>query len=76
MTLREIRKVLANRRQNGLYFRHPKWEKGVYGYVSKKGSLYFIYSMIAGMNAVTSYSPDMENMLNADKDLEIWEGSV
>lgn len=73
-----IKRKLKASRSNGIYFRDPAWLKGIYIYLSQKGSLYIIYNCKAmfggaGHQCTRINEHDLPNL---GCNFEIWEGSV
>ena len=73
-----IKRKLKESRSNGIYFRDPAWLKGIYIYLSQKGSLYMVYNLedMFGGEGHRYIQINEYDLPNLGYNFEIWEGSV
>lgn len=73
-----IKRKLKESRSNGIYFRDPAWLKGIYIYLSQKGSLYIVYNLgvMFGGEGHRYTQINEYDLPNLGYNFDIWEDSV
>ena len=73
-----IKIVLKKSRSNGVYFRDPKWLRGIYIYLSKKGSLYIVYNLdkMCLLEGIRCSPINEHDLPRLGESFEVWDGAL